>query len=268
LCYTVVNDIEEAFTTSAAAKRRLIDAESDILKQADIVFVYARSMAEKKEKLNFNTHFVPSAADIGFFMKSLDPSAQIPSELLQIKEPRIGLIGHIDDLHTDIELFNYLAERHPEWSIVVIGALNISADFKRSPAFKKWQTIPNIHYLGRKGYETLPGYLKGLDVCLLPYKINSYTASLYPNKLFQYLAGGKPVVSTNIPEMKPYGEIIAIARDYAEFEKLVEEALGEQSPERIAQRIAVARENSVEKRAEVKIGLLKPLFDAKSQKGR
>ena len=259
--YEIRDDYVETFSRSPAARRRIMSIEGDVLKQADIVIVGARSMLEKKGGLNANTHFVPTAADIGLFTESLDPATQIPSELLQIKEPRIGLIGHIDDLHTDIELFNYLAERHPEWSIIAIGDMLTNA--QRSFAYTKWQSLPNIHHLGRKGYVTLPGYLKGLDVCLLPYKINSYTASLYPNKLFQYLAGGKPVVSTDLPEMKPYGEVIFIARDHAEFEKLVEEALEDHSPERVAQRIAVARENSVDKRAQEKIGLLKLLYDVK-----
>ncbi|MFC2040940.1 glycosyltransferase [Chloroflexota bacterium] len=264
LCYTVSNDLEETFTVSAEARRRAANEEEEDLKRADIVFTFARSMYEKKRKFNPNTYFSPSAADVDFFMKSLDPTVQIPSDLLQTKKPRIGLIGHIGELHTDIDLFNYLAERHPEWSIIVVGALQISRRFRRSPAFMKWQKLPNIHYLGfKRYYEVLPQYLKGLDVCLLPYKINNYTASVFPNKLFQYLAGGKPVVSTDIPEIRPYGDVIAIARDHAEFEEMVEGALEEQSLQRIAQRIAVAKENSVEKRAEVKISLIKSLFNVK-----
>lgn len=265
VCYEVDDAYAETVTLSTGAKRRVTATEEQVLKKADIVFTSAHNLAENKKRLNPRTYFVLNAAAVAFFAKALDVSTQIPSDLLRINPPRIALIGHITENHTDIELFNYLAERHPEWSIVVIGMLEVSNGFKRSPAFVKWRTSPNIHYLGFRAYETLPAYLKGLDVCLLPYKINEYTKGVFPNKLFQYLAAGKPVVSTNIPEMGPYSGIIAIAKNYSEFEKLIEEALKDRSPERIARRIEVAKENSVEKKAEVQIGLLKQLFEAQVQ---
>jgi glycosyltransferase involved in cell wall biosynthesis len=111
--------------------------------------------------------------------------------------------------------------------------------------------------LGWRSYETLPAYQKGLDVCLLPYLLNEYTRNVHPNKLHQYLAGGKPIVSTDMPEMRPFADVIAIARDHKEFLGLVEQMLQNGSnPLMIERRIAVAQENSVEKRAEVKIALL------------
>ena len=97
-------------------------------------------MLEKKKYFNANTHFAPPAADVKFFGQSLNAATRTPMELAQIKQPRIGLIGHIDDLHTNVELLNYLAERHPAWSMVVVGALNTTKSFRTSPAFIKWHS--------------------------------------------------------------------------------------------------------------------------------
>lgn len=260
LCYDVYDAYAEAINIPRKMKKKIVTAEEEILKKADIVFTSALNLANDKKKLNPKTYFVPNTADVTFFMKSLSRDSHIPVDLAQTKRPRIGLIGHVSDNHTDIELLNYLAEKHPDWSIVVIGKIVLSKRLKRNDAFIKWGKMPNIYHLGFKNYEILPFYLKGIDVCILPYKINNYTVNVFPNKLFQYLAGGKPVVSTDLPEMTPYREVISIAKNYAEFERLIEEALKNDDPQMISRRIEVAQENSAEKRAKTKIEIIKKIM--------
>lgn len=267
LCYEVYDEYSKCLSSSMTMRKLSGEVEKNILAQADIVFTSANNLAESKRKLNPTTHFVPNTADVTFFTKSLDPGTAIPEDLARIQEPRIGLIGNINEI-LDIELINYLAEKRPQWSIVLIGAINGSSRFLRGTAYLKSCRLPNVYYLGWRDYETLPSYQKGLNVCLLPYLINEYTVNVYPSKLHQYLSGGRPVVSTDMPEMRPFSDVVAIAKDHAEFLKLVEEAIYDTSDIKVSHRVEIAKANSIERRAETKIELLTEILDAKKRKER
>lgn len=256
VCYDVFDEYAKLPMVPSIINKRLQTIENNILKKADIVFTTSRNLMKSKSLLNPNTHFIANGADVEFFMTSLSPSTQVPSDLLKIRRPRIGCIGHFNELY-DMELINFLAKSHPEWSIVLIGSVNGSFAFKRSEAFIESQSLSNIHYLGSKDYETLPAYQKGLDVCLIPYRINDYTTNIYPNKLHQYLAGGKPVISTDLPEIRPFKDVVAIGHSHNEFLKLVENALNDNSSPKIEHGIEVAKENSVEGRTIHKVDLMR-----------
>lgn len=261
VCYDVYDEYAKLPMVPPIISKRLQTIENNILKKADIVFTTSRNLTERKSVLNPNTHFIANAADVEFFMTSLSSSTQVPSDLLRIKRPRIGCIGHFSELW-DFELINFLARARQEWSIVMIGPLKGSSAFKRSEAFIESQSLSNIHYLGSKDYETLPAYQKGLDVCLIPYKINDYTVYIFPNKLHQHLAGGKPVVSTDLPEIRPFKDVVAIGHNNNEFLKLIEDALDDNSSTKIERRIEVAKENSIEGRIRHKVNLMRQcLYD-------
>lgn len=266
LAYEVYDEYAESLLCTPGQKQRIKASEERILRKADIVFCSARNLTERKRLSNPNTHFVPNAADVTFFMKSLDPSTPVPSDLLQIPEPRIGLIGNINDI-VDMGLLVYLAEQRPDWSIVLIGAINGSPKFQASAAFQKSKILPNLYLMGFRDYTTLPGYQKGLNVCLLPYLISEYTVNVYPNKVHQYLAGGKPVVSTDLPEMRSLAEVVDIAQTPDEFRRLVDNALHEIDKRRVAHRVGVAQENTVERRAQMKIRLLESTLSNKTNRG-
>lgn len=261
VCYDVYDEYAKLPMVSSIINKRLQTIENSILKKADIVFTTSRNLMESKSVLNPNTHFIANAADVEFFMTSLSPLTRVPLDLLKIKSPRIGCIGHFSELW-DFELINFLARTHPDWSIVLIGPIKGSPSFKQSSAFIESCSLPNIHYLGSKDYETLPAYQKGLDMCLLPYKINDYTVNIYPNKLHQHLAGGKPVIATDLPEIRPFKDVVAIGRNHSEFLKLVEGALNDNSNVKIKHRIEVAKENSIEGRIRHKVNLMRQcLYD-------
>lgn len=264
MCYDVYDEYAKLPMVSSVINRRLQTFENSLLKKADIVFTTSRNLMERKRVLNPNTHFIANAADVEFFMTSLSASTQVPSELLKIKSPRIGCIGHFSELW-DFELINFLARTHPDWSIVMIGPIKGSSSFKQSDAFIDSCSLPNIHYLGPKDYETLPAYQKGLDVCLIPYRFNDYTVNIYPNKLHQHLAGGKPVISTDLPEIRPYKDVVAIGRSHNEFLKLVRDALNDNSSVKIKRRTEVAKENSIESGIRHKIDLMRQCLTEKTR---
>lgn len=128
----------------------------------------------------------------------------------------IGFYGLIDE-RIDFKLIEYLAGRHPDWSIVLIGEIVTEPDFAGR--------IPNVHFLGPKPYEQLPHYSQVFRVAIIPYKITRLTLNISPLKLLEYLAAGKPVVSTDLPECKRYGSIVEIATNREEFERAVKESL-------------------------------------------
>lgn len=264
LCYEVFDEYLASPRLTARGRRRTRVVEEDILRGADVVFTSAQNLRESRKRLNPNVHFIPNAVDVDFFRRALDPDTQIPTDLAQIPGPRIGLIGNVDD-RLDVELVNYMAEQHPEWSIVLIGDLHGTSRFMQSPELKKSQHLSNVHYLGFKKYETLPSYLRGIDVGLLLYKINDYTVGIYPNKIYQYLAGGKPVVTTDLPEIRSLGKVVGIAKGHAEFVRLVEKALLALDDRQVARRQELAKANSVQSRTEIKISLLKATLERKLQ---
>ena len=255
LCYEVYDEWAAHPSISPTRRRLLMVSEERILRKAAIVFASSQSLAESKRRLNSNTHFIPNAADVEFFARSLDPATPVPEDLACLPEPRIGLIGNINEI-VDLDLINYLAEQRPEWSIVLIGRVNGSPRFFKTSAYLKSRCLPNVHYLGWRDYRMLPAYQKGLDVCLLPYFVNDYTVNVYPSKVHQYLAGEKAVVATAMPEMFPLKDVIYIAGSQSEFLLLCDQALQSVSPKVIERRNAVARENSIRRRVASKVGLL------------
>lgn len=235
----------------------LIDnAEERILRKSDIVFTTARALYKNKIRINPNTYYIPNSADVELFMDADGQHDDIPEDLDNIPKPRIGLIGNINEI-VDIDLLSYLADRHPEWSIVLIGMISGNPEFKRSKDVKRLKSYLNIHFLGYKNHDNLPRYQKGIDVCLLPYRINAFTECVHSSKLYQYLAQKKPVVSTNLEEIKDLRDIIKVARTYAEFEKCVNETLNNKADDRESERLLhVALENTTDVAARKKIEII------------
>jgi glycosyltransferase involved in cell wall biosynthesis len=142
----------------------------------------------------------------------------------------LGYYGVIDE-RIDLGLLAELADQHPSWSVVLIGPVA-----KIDPA-----TLPraaNLHYLGQQPYAQLPAFLKGFDVCLMPFAINAATQSISPTKALEYLAAGKPVVSTPVPDVvATWSEVVRIVEDAAAFGHAVDAVLAESEDHR-RQRVA------------------------------
>ena len=262
LCYEVSDEWSEFPSVHQMFKRKIYNLEKRVLDKADIVLCSAKRLTDSKKTINPNTYFIPNSADTKFFESSLDPELPIPGELEKIHHPRIGLIGNIND-HVDIELISFLAESNPGWSIILIGKVNGSRKFLHCPAYLKTRKLNNVYYLGWKEYDSLPAYQKGFDVCLLPYVVNKYTKNVYPNKVYQYLAGGKPVVSTCLPELQTLKDVIYFASTHNEFLFHSEDAISRNQTKYIKERVAVARENSIEKNAQLRYNYLQKEFSLK-----
>ena len=146
------------------------------------------------------------------FSKASSKDTNIPKEIDAIKRPIIGFFGLIREW-LDMELIKHLATKCPDLSIVLIGKSAVDTSTLNG--------VKNIHLLGHKDYSTLPSYAKAFDVCIIPFKVNELTRNVNPIKLREYLAMGKPVVSTYMLEVAKY-KVVEIAETYDEFVKKIE----------------------------------------------
>ncbi len=193
------------------APARLKQMEQNLLSRADVVFTGGISLYEAKKSRHINIHAFPSSIDFAHFSKARNGVAE-PADQLSIPGPRFGFYGVVDE-RFDIELLREAAALRPEWHFVIIGPV-----VKIDPA--ALPQGPNIHYLGGRTYKELPAYLKGWDVAIIPFAMNESTQYISPTKTPEYLAGGKPVISTPIHDVvHPYADeaLVHIAANGAEF---------------------------------------------------
>lgn len=250
LCYEVFDEYTEEYGLSPGMRRRQQIVEQRILDKADVVFTSSRLQMEHRKAFNDNIHFVPNAVDVEFFKQALNSETQVPWDVETIPRPRLGFVGNMTS-SVDVRLLVWLMDRHPEWSLFIIGKREAEPDDGPDLLAR-----PNIYHLGFKHYANLPAYVKGLDVGLLPYVLDARTKTVYPNKLHQYLAAGKPVVSTALPELESLREIIGWADTYDEFEVQVNLALRDLDAD-VDSRICVAKENAIANRTLEKVQILK-----------
>jgi glycosyltransferase involved in cell wall biosynthesis len=194
--------------------------ERDLIRQADCVFTGGRTLQKAKEGLNPRTHCFPSGIDRDHFSRARDPQTPLPPDIASLPHPILGYFGALDE-RLDCDLLRALCRRWPGGSVVLLGPLV-------RPGLPLPTDEPNFHPLGKKPYETLPNYLKAFDVCLMPFVDSDLTRHISPTKTPEYLAGGKPVVSTPIPDVvADYGESVRFGPfgDSATFCDQVEAAL-------------------------------------------
>ena len=198
---------------------KLLDLEQELIDKADIVFTGGSSLYEAKKDRHDNVHCFPSSVDRAHFAKA---RARLfdPADQEDLPRPRLGFYGVIDE-RFDTELLGKVAEMRPNWSFVMVGpVVKISEEDLPRRA--------NIHYLGGKTYDQLPYYLSGWDVALMPFAMNESTQFISPTKTPEYLAGGRPVVSTPIKDVvRHYGQLegVQFASTAEEFAAACDRAL-------------------------------------------
>jgi glycosyltransferase involved in cell wall biosynthesis len=207
-----------AFRNAPPALRQL---EPQLLARADVVFTGGHRLYEAKRGSHPNVHAFPSAVDVAHFATARNGLPE-PADQAVLRRPRIGYYGVIDE-RMDLDLVRDVATARPDWSIVLVGPI-VKIQREDVP------DLPNIHWLGAKPYAELPSYLAGWDVATMPFARNEATAFISPTKTPEYLAGGRPVVSTSIADVvRPYGAkgLARIADTAADFVAAIEAALAE-----------------------------------------
>lgn len=212
-------------------RRTLYSLEDYMLKKANIVFACTKALFEERQKRRPDINFLRNGVDFAAFNKKFD-SKQPPQDIKNIISPRIGFIGTLDS-RIDIDLLFFLASKKINWHIVLIGR-NLLC-LKDKFAFKKH---PNIHALGFRKHELLPEYINMMDVCIIPYRTNGFNRYIFPLKTFEYLAAGKPVVATYLPELEELKDVVKLSKDKIEFMDNIEFFIRNNNRTSIGQRIA------------------------------
>ncbi|HEV2915230.1 MAG TPA: glycosyltransferase [Pyrinomonadaceae bacterium] len=232
--------VDEYTAFSGVSSQSLAELEESLLRRADLVIVSADLLYQSKSRINPHTHLVRHGVDYRHFRRALDAETVVPEELARLPRPVIGFFGLIADW-VDLDLMAHVARSFPNASLVLVG--------KASTDTSALERLPNVHFLGRKPYSELPGYCKGFDVALMPFRINELTLNANPLKVREYLAAGLQVVSTPIPEVEVLG-LCRIASGPEAFVREIEAALAE-SPGPSAERSEAVRNESWESRLEV-----------------
>jgi glycosyltransferase involved in cell wall biosynthesis len=189
LVYHCVDDIAEIPGVDVVAFN---NAQQALLERCDAVFTTAASLQETCLRTNPNTHYFGNVVDAAHFGQARQTGA-LPPELAAIAEPRLVYHGVLSDFKIDFSLLLQTARARPEWQWVIIGE---QREGQRSELFAQLAQLPNVHLMGYRSYQSLPQYLRGMSVGVLPTLLNDYTRSMFPMKFFEYLAAGLPVIST------------------------------------------------------------------------
>jgi len=259
----IIYDCMDDFTSLLSDyedRERNIKDERALLKKADMVFAGGYSIAELKRDSREHIHVFPSAVEIYHFKKARSDNLEMPDDITDIPHPILGYWGAIDE-RVDHELLKRLAMKHPEWSIVLLGPIVRH----KAGDLSYLKEIKNIFWLGPKDYSLLPNYAKAFDVCLIPFVLSREGKFLSPTKTLEYLATGKPVVSTPITDVvRFYDGVVGIADGPDEFGMAVRRCMEEDNASMKQKRICFTENKSWEDTAEKMEKLILDKIEEKS----
>jgi len=204
------------FSQLTPQAKRLKKSEREVVKASDLVFAQnAELAAHCAQWTNERVHIFPFGVNLDRFSPDQDAAGA-----LKLPRPVIGYVGGLHR-HVDFDLLEAMARARPEWSWVFVGPLQTSVGELRK--------LPNTHFLGQQPHDTIAGYINFFDICIVPYVNDAYTATVVPTKINEYLAMGKPVVSTNLPFVRDFNRqhnvLLTSLSDPQSFLQAVEQAL-------------------------------------------
>jgi len=220
--------------------------EEEMIRRAQLTLTTSTELKKLKSAFTTSIEQLPNAADVSLFKKSLDPTLPVPKEIDGVLKPIIIYTGHIDS-RVDEELLKFIFQSHPDKCFLMVGPISLDPNL-----LKHLQSIGNSIFTGKKDIAELPAYLRYAHCAIIPFKRNVLTKSIYPLKINEYLAAGKPVVSTNFSEViADFKEVIHIQNDYEQFSSEINIALKNDSKEKINQRIKFVENNTWEARVDL-----------------
>jgi glycosyltransferase involved in cell wall biosynthesis len=246
---TVYHCTDEVSTTPNLSPH-LPAIEQAMLARTGLAIASSRALVEAKRLYCANIHFVPNAADVSFFEQALSPDTLVPDDLAALPSPRIIFVGALD-FRFDTSLLAACARSRPGWSWVLVGPED-RATFDVAPLAGQ----PNIYRLGLRPRDVVPGYLRGSDAAIIPYHLTEHTRNVYPLKLHEYLAAGKPVVTTPLPDLVEFEPVIRLASETDEFIDALDGVLTEDTEAVLQDRLDVARANDWSQRVATIEGLI------------
>ena len=214
------------------------DIEEQFIKKVDKVITTSRALYFEKRKLNHNCSLIQNGVDFELFNKAYNPIKEIKSNV------SIGYIGMVDD-RIDYNLLEFLLVSLPKYQFRMMGKVTNSIEKNKLSKFK------NIEFTGHINYEEVTKYLTNLDICIIPFTKNEFTRNIYPNKINEYLAAGKPVISTNFADLREFDNIISLVNSKEAFLEALKYEVCNNDQKKQRLRIQTANNNSWEKRGKV-----------------
>jgi glycosyltransferase involved in cell wall biosynthesis len=233
--------VDEYSAFSGVPREAIIRMERNLIRRADLVITSAERLRDERLSVNPRTYFVSHGVDVDHFGRALEPETQVPDELRGMSHPILGFFGLLADW-VDVDLLREVAVARPDWSIVLVG--------KAVTDLGPLRGLRNVHILGQKPYGALPGYCRGFDVGIIPFRMNELTVRANPLKLREYLAAGLPVVSTPLPEVARYDGLVHLATGVQPFLAAIELALATRSEGMRRRRVDAMRREGWEARVE------------------
>lgn len=213
--------------------------ESRLLALADVVFTGGRKMYESKSRHNSNCHFYGCGVDVEHFGKARRTETNLPDDLAKLKQPVLGYFGVVDE-RMDYELVAKLADANPDWSIAMVGPI-FKVDANSVPQ------RPNLHWLGQRAYADLPAICKGFRVCLMPFALNESTEYINPTKALEYMAAGRPIVSSAVPDVvSNFSSVVKVASNHDQFIEFCRAAVEQPDQAAVERGLQMAQENTWE----------------------
>ena len=228
----------------------LVDAmEMELASKCDQVFATAQGLADRLRKANPHTEFIPNGANFERFVQAAG-ELPCPEDMKDIPKPVFGFVGALQEC-IEYGFLEHAAKSHPEWSFVFIGRENAGVDLS------KLRAMNNCHFLGLKPNEQLPAYIRQFDACLNLFASGDLSKDVSPLKFYEYLATGKPIVSTPQPDqVLQYRPLIHIASDAEAFCTCCSAAMADTDPDRTSERIEEGRKSSWDSRVAEMTALL------------
>jgi glycosyltransferase involved in cell wall biosynthesis len=206
----IVYDCMDQLSQFRGAPGDLVRRERELLAIADVVFAGGPKICEEKRQYNSNCYSIGCGVDVAHFAKANDPLTELPYDVANLPGPVFGYIGVVDE-RLDYELIGNLADENSEGSVVMVGPWT-KVDRSTFPE------RPNLHWLGARDYSELPAYAKRFDVCLMPFALNEATEFINPTKALEYMATGRPIVSTPIEDVvRQFEDVVKVATTTGEF---------------------------------------------------
>lgn len=254
--FAIYECVDELAASRGLVRREVVRAqEKRLLAKVRAAIVTHKNLYRSKKNAVREIHLIPNGAEIEHLRRVVDdPSLAVPADIARLPHPVVGFLGSVM-YWLDFDLLRSLALARPQWSFAFVGPVGRLADLDKI-------RLPNMHLLGRKPYEDVPAYVKGFDVCLNPYLMDETAANCSPLKLYEYLASGRPVVSTDMPEARKFADVIGIGSAPEEILQRLDEALRPEAtgPDAVSRRLAAAAPHTWDRRFAALEQVLEPIL--------
>jgi len=245
----IVYDCMDELSAFTGAPRQLVENEARLMEFADIVFTGGYELWTKKKAQHDNAHFFGCGVEFDHFAKAQDANTVIPPDIDFMARPILGWFGVVDE-RVDYAMVGDMARARPDWSFAMVGPV-VKVDPNLLPH------APNLFWMGGRDYTVLPNYCRAFDICMMPFAMNASTQYINPTKALEYLATGRPVISTPVKDVvRQYSDTVSIVRTMDEFLAEAERLLKNPDPDRIQRGIEKARGASWENTVKDMQGLI------------